>query len=79
MAVPCLLNEVIGGVEVGRDVLCVYVSHCHLQLLEALGHLQILWVVVDADQPARIKHLPAAETSSMSGGHYFQVLLARHA
>lgn len=55
------LNEVIGGVEVGRDVLCVHIGYSHLQLLETLGHLQILWVVVDANQPARIKQLPATE------------------
>lgn len=54
-AVSGFLDEVIGGIEVGCDVLGVHISHGHLQLLEALGYLQILWVVVDADQPAHSK------------------------
>ena len=64
-AVPCLFNEVIGGVEVGGDVLCVHISHRHLELLEALGHLQIFWVVVDADQPAHTNH-PQLKPKGMS-------------
>lgn len=54
IAVPCLLNVVIGGIEVGRDVLCVHICHCHLQVLETSGHLQVFWVVVNADDPTTI-------------------------
>jgi len=52
IAVSCFLNVVIRGVEVWCDVLGVHIGHCHLQLLEALGYLQIFWVVVNADDPA---------------------------
>ena len=49
---PGFLDVVVGGIEVRCDVLCVYICHCHLQMLKSLRHLQILWVVVNADDPA---------------------------
>ncbi len=51
---PGFLNIVIGGIEVRGDVLCVYICHCHLQMLKSLRHLQILWIVVNADDPAAL-------------------------
>ena len=54
VAVPCLLDVVIGGIEVGCDVLCVHICHCHLQMLETSGHLQVFWVVVNADDPTTV-------------------------
>lgn len=76
-AVPCFFNEVIGGVEVGRDVLCVHVSHRHLELLEALGHLQVFRVVVDADQPAHThtSHLQLKPQMALGHGLTFRWLL----
>lgn len=52
IAEPCFLDVVIRGVEIGCDVLCVYISHCHLQMLETFRNLQIFWVIVNADDPA---------------------------
>lgn len=47
-------NEVIGRVEERRDVLSVHICHCHLELLEGFGWLQVLRVVVYADDPESI-------------------------
>lgn len=61
---PGFLNVVIGGIEVRGDVLSVYICHCHLQMLKSLRHLQILWVVVDADDPAALFALRACPGKS---------------
>ena len=63
---PGFLNVVIGGVEVRGDVLCVYVCHCHLQMLKPLRRLQILWVVVNADDPAALFAVNACPGKSMN-------------
>ncbi len=65
---PGFLNVVIGGIEVRGDVLCVYICHCHLQMLKSLRHLQILWVVVNADDPA-VRAMPWQKLEYTSFSH----------
>ena len=49
-----LLNEVIRGAKVGCDVSHIDVRHLDLQVLVAVRRLQIVWVVVDGDDPATL-------------------------
>lgn len=46
-----LLNEIVGGAKVGCDVSHIDVRHLDPHMLVAVWRLEILWVVVDGDNP----------------------------